>query len=74
MAFLTGEIDAITYDKVNTGATDLGRAVLSGTEMLQNAQDGVRKNMIILFTDGYTDALSAQGMERSAAMMAEGVV
>ena len=73
VAFLTSEIDAITYDKVNTGATDLGRAVLSGTEMLQNAQDGVRKNMIILFTDGYTDALSAQGMERSAALMAEGL-
>lgn len=61
MSFLTGKIDSITCDKVNTGATDLGRAVLSGTEMLKNTQDDVRKNMIILFTDGYTDALSAEG-------------
>lgn len=73
VSFVAGKIDAITYDKVNTGATDLGRAVLAGTEMLKDAQDGVRKNMIILFTDGYTDALSPEGMERSAAMMAEGL-
>ena len=73
VSFVAGEIDAITYDKVNTGATDLGRAVLSGTEMLRSAQDGVRKNMIILFTDGYTDALTPEGMERSAAMMTEGL-
>ena len=73
VSFVAGKIDAVTYDKVNTGATDLGRAVLAGTEMLKDAQDGVRKNMIILFTDGYTDALSPEGMERSAAMMAEGL-
>ena len=73
VSFLTEKIDSITYDKVNTGATDLGRAVLSGTEMIKNTQDGVRKNMIILFTDGYTDALSAEGMARSSAMMAEGL-
>ncbi len=73
VSFLTGKIDSITCDKVNTGATDLGRAVLSGTEMLKNTQDDVRKNMIILFTDGYTDALSAEGMARSSAMMAEGL-
>lgn len=73
VSFITGKIDSITYDKVNTGATDLGRAVLSGTEMLKNAQDGARRNMIILFTDGFTDALSAEGMERSSAMMAEGL-
>ena len=73
VSFVAGEIDAITYDKVNTGATDLGRAVLAGTEMLRSAQDGVRKNMIILFTDGYTDALTPEGMERSSAMMAEGL-
>ncbi|WP_294550539.1 vWA domain-containing protein [uncultured Pseudoflavonifractor sp.] len=73
VGFITGKIDAIVYDTVNTGATDLGRAVLAGTEMIKNAQDGVRKNMIILFTDGYTDALSAEGMARSSAMMAEGL-
>ena len=73
VSFVAGKLDAVTYDKVNTGATDLGRAVLAGTEMLKDAQDGVRKNMIILFTDGYTDALSPEGMERSAAMMAEGL-
>lgn len=73
VSFITEKINSITYDKVNTGATDLGRAVLSGTEMIKNAQDGVRKNMIILFTDGFTDALSAEGMERSSAMMTEGL-
>ena len=73
VSFVAGKIDAVTYDKVNTGATDLGRAVLAGTEMLKDAQDGVRKNMIILFTDGYTDALTPEGMERSSAMMAEGL-
>ena len=73
VSFVTDKIESITYDKVNTGATDLGRAVLSGTEMIKNAQDGVRKNMMILFTDGFTDALSAEGMERSSAMMAEGL-
>ena len=73
VSFITDKIDSIVYDTVNTGATDLGRAVLAGTEMIKNAQDGVRKNMIILFTDGYTDALSAEGMARSSAMMAEGL-
>lgn len=71
--YITDRIDSIEYDAINTGATDLGRAVLAGTDMLKETQDDTRQNMIILFTDGYTDALSDEGMVRSSAMMTEGL-
>ena len=43
VSFVAGKIDAVTYDKVNTGATDLGRAGMAGTEMPKDAQDSVGK-------------------------------
>lgn len=50
-------IDGIAYDLPDTGGTDLGKAVKAAAEMLQKSAGGTRKNMIVLFTDGYTDFL-----------------
>lgn len=52
---INAKIRSITHQPPNTGATDLGRAVLKGTELLKKSGDSAKRNTIVLFTDGFTE-------------------
>ncbi len=53
--YLKSEIRKIKYDPVNTGGTDLSTATSDAMEMLkQQSTEGV-KNIVVLFTDGYSE-------------------
>ena len=57
-------IGSIEYYPSGTHGTSLGLAVKSATEMLAAKDDSARKNLIVLFTDGYTEAVDlAQSAE-----------
>lgn len=55
--YLKNQIAAITYDNGSSGGTDLGLAVKSAMELLKAQGDPDKKNVIVLFTDGYTQDL-----------------
>ena len=58
---LMNAIDAIRYDPVNTGGTDLGKAVSAAVAYLNEREDrSTHSGLIVLFTDGYTDYLSSE--------------
>lgn len=58
------DIGSIEYYAPGTHGTSLGRAVKSAAEMLAAEDNSVRKNLIVLFTDGYTEAVDlAQSAE-----------
>lgn len=52
--YLKNQISAITYDN---GGTDLGLALKTAVEYLKVNSSEDRKNLIVLFTDGYTQDL-----------------
>lgn len=53
--YLKSEIRSIKYDKVNTGGTDLGTALNEAAECLKKQSNDDQKNMIVMFTDGYSE-------------------
>lgn len=64
IAEIKNGIGSIDYYASGTHGTSLGLAVKSATEMLAEEDNSVRKNLIILFTDGYTEAVDlAQSAE-----------
>ena len=62
-------IDSIKYYPVNTHGTDLGLAVRSAAQMLDAEKSNSRKNIIVLFTDGFSEMVD---LERSANYLEEG--
>ncbi len=53
--YLKSEINKIQFDPVNTGGTDLSTAVNDAMNALkQQSAEGV-KNMVVMFTDGYSE-------------------
>lgn len=53
--YLKSEINSIQYDPVNTGGTDLGTAVYDAASALQKQNSQNSRNMIVMFTDGYSE-------------------
>lgn len=62
-------IDSIKYYPINTRGTDLGLAVQSAAQMLDAEKSDSRKNIIVLFTDGFSEMVD---LERSATYLKEG--
>lgn len=65
------DIGAIEYYEINTHGTDLGLAVKSATDMLNKNRSDERKNLVILFTDGYTEEVA--DLKQSAQDLADGL-
>jgi len=57
---LMDTIDAIRYDRMYTGATDLGKAVDAAVGYLNGRQTPNHTGLVVLFTDGYTQYLSSE--------------
>ncbi|MBR4211114.1 MAG: VWA domain-containing protein, partial [Oscillibacter sp.] len=62
-------IDAIAYDPLGTGATDLGKAVSAAVAHLNARPDSrTHTGLVVLFTDGYTEYLDSDpGKEKNEA-------
>lgn len=69
-SFVKSRIDSITYDHSGTGGTNLGRAVELAATTLEEQKDTTRKNLILLFTDGYTTDASR---EESETLLVQGI-
>lgn len=54
-SYLKSEINKIKYNKSGTGGTDLGTAFYDATITLQKHSKDNSNNIIVLFTDGYSD-------------------
>lgn len=52
---IKADIDKIAYDRLNTGGTDLGTALYDAIEQLQRQTTENRRNIIVMFTDGYSE-------------------
>ncbi len=70
---LKKSIEAIEYDKLGTGGTDLGDAVYTAASVLKDTADKDKKNLIIMFTDGYTEGLSSEALEVSNKKLESGI-
>lgn len=73
---LKSEINKIVYNMSGEGGTDLGVAVYDAVVELQEKKAELSKNMIVMFTDGWTDAVDkeASKAKRDAALkIAEGL-
>jgi len=66
--YVKGIIDGIVYDRSGTGGTDLGSAVKLAAETLE-AQDSGRKKLILMFTDGYPEAVGEESQSNLEAGM-----
>ena len=64
-------IDSIEYERLYEGSTNLGEAVNSAVQLLKAVQDKDHRNMIVLFTDGYNDGLSAVQTKKANALLAD---
>ena len=67
---LKSEINKIVYNMPGEGGTDLGVAVYDAAVELHEKKAELRKNMIVMFTDGWTDAVDkeASKAKRDAAL------
>lgn len=52
---IKADIDKITYDRLNTGGTDLGTALYDAIVQLQRQTTENSRNIIVMFTDGYSE-------------------
>lgn len=66
-------INDISYDALGTGGTDLGRAVGAAASTLEKNKDSGKKNLIIMFTDGYTEGVSGSALDESNKALEEGI-
>lgn len=57
---LKSEIRKIVYNESGTGGTDLGVAVYDAAVELQEKKAELSKNMIVMFTDGWTDEVDKE--------------
>lgn len=55
--YLKSEIKKIKFDKVNTGGTDLSTAANDALHMLEQQSSEDVKNVVVLFTDGYSESV-----------------
>ena len=62
------EISAIEYED---GGTDIGLALLTAVEYIRSEGNPSQKNMILLFTDGYTQDLIGKKEEESEEQLAQ---
>ena len=62
------EISAIDYED---GGTDIGLALLTAVEYIRSEGNPSQKNMILLFTDGYTQDLIGKKEEESEEQLAQ---
>lgn len=53
--YLKSEINNIQYDPVNTGGTDLSVAIYDALKQLEKTSVNGEKNMVVLFTDGFSE-------------------
>lgn len=70
---LTSSIASIQYDPSGTGGTNLGGAVALASRTLQEEQENDKKNLIILFTDGYTENLSKEEEKQANKDLQQGI-
>lgn len=53
--YLKSEINNIKYDPINTGGTDLSIAIYDALKQLEKTSVNDEKNMVVLFTDGFSE-------------------
>lgn len=60
-AYLKSKINGIEYNESNTGSTDLNTAFYDAAVSLEKIYKDGQKNMIVMFTDGYSDRVADKG-------------
>lgn len=70
---LKKSINDISYDALGTGGTDLGKAVGAAATTLKKKAEKGKKNLIIMFTDGYTEGVSGSDLDESNKALEDGI-
>ena len=70
---VTEFIDSIQYDALGTGGTDIGLVLSKAMDRVAGTEEPGDQNVVILFSDGYTEVGNEAAMECSEQMLDESI-